>query len=395
MASTLLVTAAVKAGTSKTGRKVIAAVAAVFGFFIVLCIAIVSSILSIFAGGENISADFNAQDTKVYQDIRDIYDEYVVDVKKQMDTMAAEIEAKNTYEKKEPKYNPQTKKTEMVTREYCDAEVTKEYEYIKTAYVMAYLSCTNRVQYIVTRKITLNENKLISFWDDIGGIEVSQSGSDYTIGNTVMTPEEVAEEYFSDKTEQDMFLQSYYLIEQFIGIENFGEETEEGVPGNRMGIPLYYQYKGTWANMEYGNGSLSRNGCAPTCIAMVFSYLKGRTITPADIVNFTKNRYYVNGKGSSWEIFEACSEQWGIDCTSIEVSPEEIMKKLQSGKPVILSMGKGTFTSSGHFIVLTGVDETGRVTVNDPNDNSSKNFINREFSIIQIVREAKGGWCFE
>ena len=39
---------------------------------------------------------------------------------------------------------------------------------------------------------------------------------------------------------------------------------------------------------------------------------------------------------------------------------------VEAGHPVILALGKGDFTSSGHYIVLTGwVD--GAFTVNDPN----------------------------
>ena len=46
---------------------------------------------------------------------------------------------------------------------------------------------------------------------------------------------------------------------------------------------------------------------------------------------------------------------------------------LENGNPVILAMGPGDFTSSGHYIVLTGVVE-GKFTVNDPNsrENSGK-----------------------
>jgi hypothetical protein len=46
---------------------------------------------------------------------------------------------------------------------------------------------------------------------------------------------------------------------------------------------------------------------------------------------------------------------------------------LDRGNPVILAMGKGDFTSSGHFILLSGVED-GKFIVNDPNSyvNSAK-----------------------
>ena len=52
---------------------------------------------------------------------------------------------------------------------------------------------------------------------------------------------------------------------------------------------------------------------------------------------------------------------------------KKITNALEAGNPVILALGKGDFTSTGHYIVLTGVEEEG-FRVNDPNsrENSKK-----------------------
>ena len=182
------------------------------------------------------------------------------------------------------------------------------------------------------------------------------------------------------------------MISQYIGNESFGEAV--GIDGERMAIPLYYQYASPWGNKKYGSGNISKNGCGPTCIAMVFSYLRNENIYPNDIVDFTKDKYYINGSGSSWSIFAACASQWNIGCRYIGLSAGNIANELSAGHPVILSMGPGTFTKSGHFIVLTGINEDGTVTVNDPNDNSKKNHVNKQFDLQQILKESKGGWSF-
>jgi len=39
---------------------------------------------------------------------------------------------------------------------------------------------------------------------------------------------------------------------------------------------------------------------------------------------------------------------------------------LEAGSPIILALGKGDFTTTGHYIVLTGWDGQA-FTVNDPN----------------------------
>lgn len=45
---------------------------------------------------------------------------------------------------------------------------------------------------------------------------------------------------------------------------------------------------------------------------------------------------------------------------------KKITNALEEGNPVILAMGPGDFTTTGHYIVLTGVKD-GKFQVNDPN----------------------------
>lgn len=55
----------------------------------------------------------------------------------------------------------------------------------------------------------------------------------------------------------------------------------------------------------------------------------------------------------------------------------------------------GHSRKGGHFIVLTGITESGKIRVNDPNDSTKKNHINTEFSASLIIRESKNMWTFE
>ena len=48
------------------------------------------------------------------------------------------------------------------------------------------------------------------------------------------------------------------------------------------------------------------------------------------------------------------------------MSRDEIFAELESGHPIICSMRPGDFTSTGHFIVLVGIED-GKIRVNDPN----------------------------
>lgn len=163
---------------------------------------------------------------------------------------------------------------------------------------------------------------------------------------------------------------------------------------NGMAIPLYLQYSGGWQDVGFGGGNIASSGCSVTCMGMVFTYLLEKTVTPDQVAAYAGNRYYVHPAGQSWGIFPACASQWKVKCKSLGKDTQALISALSNGKPVIASMSPGTFTKGGHFIVLRGVTSQGTILVNDPNDNSIKNFINREFDLSLILREAKAFWSF-
>lgn len=393
------------AANSKTGKKIIGVL--VGGLFLMMFMggALVVSILSIFSDSGKVTKDFNAQSTAVYQIIRAAYDEYTEANIKDMEALSEQLIKENTVKETivNEVYNPKTQKTEKKkeTKEYCKATVTiKPYEYIRTAYTIAYLSVKHNKDYM-KKKVKIDKDELIEFWNFVdSGVLVKNYGTEdapnYFIYNETKSLEEILNNYFTKDKNKEEFKNSVFVISGFIGLETFTHDTvQAAIKGNHMDIPLYYQYASGWGKVKYGDGNIAKSGCAPTCIAMVLSYLKGAAIYPDDIVDVIGSKYYVKGTGSSWEIFEGCAKEWRIGCTNLGKSKESIINALSDGKPVILSVGAGTFTSSGHFIVLTGIDAEGYVTVNDPNDSSKKNFCNQKFKISQLMSEAKGAWSFE
>ena len=62
----------------------------------------------------------------------------------------------------------------------------------------------------------------------------------------------------------------------------------------------------------------------------------------------------------------AGAEHFGVQGQELGLSENGILSELESGHPVICSMRPGDFTTTGHFIVLTGVED-GKIRVNDPN----------------------------
>lgn len=165
-------------------------------------------------------------------------------------------------------------------------------------------------------------------------------------------------------------------------------------PANGMQIPHYLQTD--YGNIPYGGGSIASSGCGPTSFAMIASYLTDTTITPADAVSWCGNSYYMPGVGTYWSYFQAAANHFGCGSVTQTSDANQVLQALSEGHPVISSQRAGLFTSGGHFIVLRGVTADSKVLVNDPNDNSSKNYINREFDMMSEVHVTSNAyWIFD
>jgi hypothetical protein len=200
-------------------------------------------------------------------------------------------------------------------------------------------------------------------------------------------------------------LESFGLVnaQEISLVENFqneygyyGDDANIDISGDYSNseIPLFLQYDRRWGMFNYGrSGTISSSGCGPTSLAMIIVGLTGDlSVNPKVIADWSyTNGYRVEGVGSSWSLFSAGATNWNIECTEIPVTATAISNALREVKPLIISMGAGHFTNSGHFIVLRGITESGKILVNDPNSSERSQM---EWSSQIIVNEAKGAWCF-
>lgn len=138
----------------------------------------------------------------------------------------------------------------------------------------------------------------------------------------------------------------------------------------------YYQYNYKDASYGYGT-TIAETGCGPTAMAMVISTLTDKEVTPIDAANWSLDHgYRCYGNGTYWSYFDAYAKENGLECTQSSINADSITANLKEGNPVIISVGPGTFTKNGHFIVLTGMTDDGQITVADPNseERSSKTY---------------------
>ena len=144
----------------------------------------------------------------------------------------------------------------------------------------------------------------------------------------------------------------------------------------REEVPLLMQWDTRWGYEKYGSDMIAVTGCGPTCLAMAGYYLTGdaETYDPAAVAAFAeKNGYYASGYGSSWTLISEGAVKLGLDVTEIPLVKKRMTDNLEVGNPIICAMGPGDFTSSGHYIVLVGLED-GLFRVHDPNslENSGK-----------------------
>ena len=141
------------------------------------------------------------------------------------------------------------------------------------------------------------------------------------------------------------------------------------------GIPLLMQWDSRWGYDAYGDSVTGLDGCGPTCLAMVCSGLKhDASITPRMVARYAmEHDYYMEGTGTKWSLIPEGAEAFGINAQQIDTSEAAIHEALSQGQPVIVNVGEGHFTGSGHFLVLCG-EKKGKYIIHDPNsiENSSK-----------------------
>ena len=158
-------------------------------------------------------------------------------------------------------------------------------------------------------------------------------------------------------------------------------------------IPLFLQWDERWGYEMYGNDMIALNGCGPTALSMVYTGLTGNTdMNPYQMALTAQSEaYYVPGVGTSWDMMTDLAANLGLHAFEVSHDAESIKNVLSQGSPIICIMGPGDFTTTGHFIVLTGIDENGNVTLNDPN---SKENSSQTWDIETLLPQIQGSWGY-
>lgn len=144
-------------------------------------------------------------------------------------------------------------------------------------------------------------------------------------------------------------------------------DISSNVSDTRYKIPLFIQWDSRWGYYKYGNTTIGISGCGPTALCMVYVALTGdRAYNPLRMAQFsTDNGYCVPGVGTSWDLMIKGANQLGLQSQRLTNNEIQMQQSLEQGKLIIASMGPGTFTDKGHFIVFSGYSN-GKFRINDP-----------------------------
>lgn len=143
---------------------------------------------------------------------------------------------------------------------------------------------------------------------------------------------------------------------------------------------IYLQTDPKWKNYNYSakgeKKTIGSSGCGVVVSAMVIATLKNKNVTPITTAEWSMSHgYKALNQGTYYTYFVPQFKQYGIICRQLNQSNlygkssssahTEALSALKNGNWIIAVMGKGHWTSAGHFILLYKY-ENGYIYVNDP-----------------------------
>lgn len=172
------------------------------------------------------------------------------------------------------------------------------------------------------------------------------------------------------------YIQPLYL--DYASMENTGGDTPGATPEGAgfNNVPVFKQGQSPWGTSPYGDcgghagkASYAYSACGATSLAMVLKFYSINA-DPSIVGDFAiKNGYRKCGNGTDAGIMTTGISKGWPNMKGERVDVKKAIELLKQGKPIILatpSSPQTCYKRGGHYIVATGIDEQGRVRINDP-----------------------------
>ena len=158
-------------------------------------------------------------------------------------------------------------------------------------------------------------------------------------------------------------------------------------------VPNYYETD--YPDIRFGQGSFADYGSGVTSMAMVATYLTGYDYRPDTLAH-----WFSSYTGNQIQLLEYMSDTLQLPWKRA-LNVRVALEALKEGKVVIAMVNsKSGFTTGQHFLVLTGINDAGLVTVNDPNKNNYEKW-NLKAGFTDGFREGiliggySGSWIYD
>lgn len=135
-------------------------------------------------------------------------------------------------------------------------------------------------------------------------------------------------------------------------------------------------------------------GCGPTALAIAVSALSDTPLSPVDAAKWSAaNGHYSQGRGSVHSLIPSGALNYGLKVEKLSSpDPDSFRLILSVDKLLVLLMGPGDFSDSGHFIVVYGYNNEGKLLIADPaSAQRSATAWPAETIISQLSKTAKNG----
>ncbi len=162
-------------------------------------------------------------------------------------------------------------------------------------------------------------------------------------------------------------------------LEDMNAELAQDMPAPAAFVqPVdYKQYDKRWGSVMYSSHgdkkqTIKSSGCGPTAMADIVATLKDGSVTPKTLAELSLEwgcRTY--SSGTAWSFFPKIAAKYGFSKYAKATALATLKTCLDAGGYAVCSMGKGYWTSGGHYICVYKYDNE-YIYANDPASSKRK-----------------------
>lgn len=156
-------------------------------------------------------------------------------------------------------------------------------------------------------------------------------------------------------------------------------------------VPQLYQVDPQWADRPYSSGTIGTSGAAPLALAMVRIDLTGdASVGPVEVASAAQRDGYADQADATALLTDGAAGL-GLTARPVEASEPAVRRQINSGFPVVCAVQSSAFGNGTAYIVLTDIDEHGRLVVNDP---ANVDRTDRHWGFDEILPSSTGLWAY-